>query len=463
MIRRVGMEFDKPQMAFRVVLTVVGLWWMVLMFVRLRSPDSAQERTQDLVALMVGTFTWVGAWQGVLLARTWGAAARVLRARQAPTALWRQCLHSSLQSAGQVWAVLALGLVCVMLPAHSPFQGLTALALFAVVVCLALVVGLATVGLMPRVWLCVYPVAVSLIVLVPALGFGLTQIGQFLDAIPGLLRVAACLAVPALLAWLRHTWLGGPPPAADVPPTLNVVLLGKRVKAWLAQYRLLTPDHWRASGVAPSAQNTSLQALMGPLMAMIFGELGMKQALGGSLIFSHVLWLGLMLVWVSSSLVCKNLHWRLLLVPRGPHRGRLGVHIALSTATMYVLWFVAIFCVGLVVSALSDRPFDFLQRVVNPMGTLPFELIFVISLGTLVRGTRHPWRWFLLLAVMWLLLLWACFDAQNVMWLGSFGASAISVDFPYLLILLVLSALALWASNKLWTVERMLQTTRQDG
>lgn len=454
------MEFDKQTIAFRVALSFFGLCWLLVLFVRLRLPDAHQESSQGLVVLVVGAACWVGAWQSTLLARSWGVTARVLRARQVPGVLWRQSLHDSLKSASRLWAVLAVGMLSVLLPAHSPLHWLTALALLALVLMLALLARLAAGGLMPRFWFWVFPGTVVLVLSNPLLGVGLLQIAQFLNAIPWVLPLAVCLGVPALLLWLLQRWRSGPPQAMEVPLALNMSLLGKKVKAWFAQYVVVSRDFVAAKGTATKSNSSAFRALMGPMLSMSVGGFGFVQPLGSPLIFSHVLGIGMMTGWVCNYLVCKDLHWRYLLVPGGPHRGRLGLHIAFSTATLYLLWFSFFLVVGIAAGCVfSDHPLEFLQTTEIPFGTLPFELIFAISLGTLIRSTRYPGLWVCLLVVMWLLFLLTFF----IEWGSSFWqfsrVSSITVDFPYLLGLLVLSALALWASNKLWTVERLLQCT----
>lgn len=454
------MELDKQTIAFRVALTFFGLCWLLVLFVRLRLPDANQESARGLVVLLVGAACWAGAWQATLLARSWGATARVFRARQVPTTLWRLWLQDSLKSASQLWATLAVGVVSVLLPALSPFHVLTAVTLLALVVVLALLARLAVAGLMPRIWLWVFPLLVALGLSSTSYGGGLLNVVIFLNDMPWMLRLAVCLAVPALLAWLLQKWRSGPPQAMEVPLGLDLPVLMKRAKAWIAQYVPLTRSFGKESPAASGRHISVLQVFLTPFMFMAFTANGLAQPMGTALTVSHALMFGTILLLVSSNLVCKDLHWRLLLAPGGPHRGRLGWNIAVSTATIYMVGFTVIF--GLLIAGACmflDHPTQVFAFMAAQFSTLPFELMFAIALGTLIRGTRYPMRWSILLAALWLAFIFSLFMGVGMSQWRFLLSGAPVVDFPYLLSLLVLTALALWASNKLWTVERLLQCT----
>lgn len=176
MIRQNALALNtQEQLAFNVVQTLLLLFWVLVLFVRLRLPDANQESAVGLVVFLVSAACCMAAWESALLARSWSVPAWVLRARLVPSWLWQQSLQHSLQSATRFWAVLAVGMVGVLLPAHAPLHGLTAIALLALVWVLALLSALAARGLLPRAWFAVFPLAGVL---------GFSSVIKFLNAMP---------------------------------------------------------------------------------------------------------------------------------------------------------------------------------------------------------------------------------------------------------------------------------------
>ena len=124
---------NKQTQSVRSAFVVVVVFGLVILATRLTSPESMQESIRGVMAATC----WLAVWPSVVLARSWIVAARVLRARQVPTVLWRQWMRESWISACQVWGVLALGLVSVALTVYSPWPWMTAYGLAALVICLA--------------------------------------------------------------------------------------------------------------------------------------------------------------------------------------------------------------------------------------------------------------------------------------------------------------------------------------
>ena len=123
--------------------------------------------------------------------------------------------------------------------------------------------------------------------------------------------------------------------------------------------------------------------------------------MGTPLTFAHALMLGTLLLPVSANLVCKSLHWRLLLAPGGPHQGRLGLHTALGTTTFYLATAGLTLGLGVVAACVFlDHPAQVFTFIATQFGPLPFDLMCAIAVGTLIRGTRHPMRWYILLAAL---------------------------------------------------------------
>jgi hypothetical protein len=105
-------------------------------------------------------------------------------------------------------------------------------------------------------------------------------------------------------------------------------------------------------------------------------------------------------------------------------------------------------------------PFGKLMAYLPAFVVAPLQLVFAISLGTLIRGANVPqiWRWVVI--AMWL------FGGVVVFALGRasgdshiyFKIVCFKVDYAYVLSLLLLSALSIWVANGLWTVEKLLRS-----
>jgi hypothetical protein len=147
-------------------------------------------------------------------------------------------------------------------------------------------------------------------------------------------------------------------------------------------------------------------------------------------------------------------------------RGALGWHIVLSTTTATLTGMLiaagAVVMVGAAASTFFQASLgsvDLLTTYFARVCIAPVYVIFAISVATLIRGTQHTNRWHLGLLALWCLagtagLVWGWINGAP---LSVFKVALFTVDYSYAFALLSLSALAVWASNRLWNVDKLLR------
>jgi hypothetical protein len=241
--------------------------------------------------------------------------------------------------------------------------------------------------------------------------------------------------------------------------------LWKKVKTYARRYTPLT--NWIEVAVSGSnvTRRSVFQVMFWPLYLFLPANM-LTLSWGHGVPVWHVWVLGILAQLASGFLACKDLHWRKLLAPAGMRRGVLGWHIALSTATATFTGMLiaagAVVVVGAVVLTLFQGSFGSLDLLLPYLARIciaPVYLIFAISVATLIRGTEHANRWHLGLLALWCLagtagLVWGWINGAP---LSVFEVALFTADYSYVLALLVLSSLAVLASNRLWTVDKLLR------
>lgn len=455
------MGFDVQQRSIQVATGALGA--LLLMALSLLSQGSnADQRAQASFAFMVvGMACYLGAWQSNVMCRSLVVAARVLQARQVPSALWRQWLRASLMASCRMWAFILAAALCVMWPSRAPWGSLSALALVTMVIFLWLLAGLAAQGFAHRSWR--YPMLALFLSWIASgqLGNGLLKTLDFFNGAPWGVHLLLCLSLPSLLGWLWFRWSGGPPLEAG-NAAINFTAVGalltswyvKRIRPYLKRYTPLAMLAPVPTPGKPPYERSLVWVLYGPVLyyfnAMLWGHRwGAHVALWQWGFFAFIVVLS------SNALICKDLHWRALLAPGALRPGRLATHIAvhswsLSTLAVGVVWVPLLLFFWLTMQmpiALA------LAQVALRLGTAPFELFFAMSVATLVRGLG--WNFWQLLT----LAFGGVGGAVAACWLVgiSFKVPLYTVGPAYLAVLVVAGFGALWVANRLWTVERLLQ------
>ena len=274
----------------------------------------------------------------------------------------------------------------------------------------------------------------------------------------GLMALVVCLGTTLLFAWMQRIWRDGPPARAVLLSGIAFPKMMERFQAWSAQYTALESKPFALPAKVRRQSRPTWHIMLGPV-SIVFNSAPIAQSLGSTLTAFQIWMMGCVVLFSSTHLVCKNLHWRMLLAPGGMHRGRLGSHIALSSATFFSVGFAVLFCLMVVVAGVFfSHPWQWVATILERCVALPFQVIFAICVGTLIRGTGYPARWFAGVCVVWIIVGIVAYISAGSAFRTLITAPGLTVDWTYLLSLLGLSALAVWASNKLWTVERLMQS-----
>jgi hypothetical protein len=468
-INVLDIKSDKPAMQIwqEVAIWILGLLWLVLLFLRIFPHYTRQidvtPVAQFVMVIACGLLSWVGA----VFAKSLGVGAWVLGQRQVPIGLWRHWLLSGLKKSLFYFGLSVFAVVTFALPLPLPlpvsisWHGLTAVAVLSSVLGVSVLRGLALQGLAPRLWARVGPLLLVLILVGSVVGGGFAAVLSWIDKWPWIILFGVTVSWPMLALMLTRRGLEQVPRVRRQGVAIQATLWEK-VKAYALRYTALTVGSDVAISGQTGTKRSAFLVGFGPIY--LFWQFGlMTMRWGTGVQVGQVWWLGLITLIVSGSLVCKDLHWRMLLTPAGMRRGALGWHIALSTISGYFAGpMIVLGVVGTVALAFwptSFFSFDLLTSYLARICIAPVHLVFAISVGTLILGTLHTRRWEWGLAILWGLaglagLVWGwIIDAP----LSVFKVALFTVGYPYVFALLALSALAVWAANRLWTVEKLLR------
>jgi hypothetical protein len=438
----------------------LGLLWCAVLPLKYAMLEPGQQATAGGESFLIALAAALAAWLGQLLGLSLATGARVLDQHRVPTRFWRQWLFASLQQTLLLWAVLAACAATALLPQQSPWHGLTGAAVVSLVLSLSALRVLAVQGLMPRYWAWAGPLAL-LYPLVGADGvMGFLQALQQLDSMPWPVVLGIAASWPVVVFWLFREWSQQIPHARQRGSTASVGLW-RRMKPFFARYTPLTGwvewSHRKPHGaMASSVLARTLWLPFSLLNPTLFA-----QDWGSGVPVWKVWVFGLFTMVVSGNLACKNLHWRMVLAPARGLGSALGWRIVVSTAAVYgAVVLFAVFLVAAGAWLFLPIPLGKLIAYLPAFVVTPLQLVFAISLGTLIRGANVPriWRWAVI--AMWL------FCGVVVFALGRasgdshiyFKIVCFKVDYAYVLSLLLLSALSIWLANRLWTVEKLLRS-----
>jgi hypothetical protein len=326
--------------------------------------------------------------------------------------------------------------------------------------------GLALQGLVPRVGVWSAPLLVVLLLVGSVVSGGLSALFRWIGNLPWIILFGVTASWTMLALMLTRRWLGQVPQVRMEGLAVQANLW-KKAKTYARRYTVLTS--WAEVAVSgPNVTRRSVfQVMFWPLY--LFLPVNVLNLSWGHGVQLWQLWvLGIPAQLASGFLVCKDLHWRRLLAPAGMRRGALGWHIALSTVTATFTGMLiaagAVLVFGAAVLTLFQVPIGSLDLLTSYLARFclaSLQMTFAISVGTLIRGTQHTMRWQLGLLSVWILagiagLFWTwIFDAP--LSLSSFNVVLFTVGYPYVFALLALSALAVWVSNRLWTVDKLLR------
>ncbi len=378
-------------------------------------------------------------------------AAEVLTQRRVPQVLWRQWLQMSLRGTALVWA--ATSVLCVFTGAlvSTQWGWLAGAVLVSWATGLSMVRTLSQGRLLPGFWAWCIAAALVLAALVIGFTLGLGPALERLNQSPWALQLVLLLTWPLGLWALWQHW------ATSAPRPLRS-RQGQPISMWqwmqregrryrpMAMLADTSASTWHGSGV-PFWLPALWFNLMAPQMQKFLG------VWGEALDIWHPLVLLCLVVIFVPNLSCKDFHWRKLLAPGGLHRGRLGSSIARSSLEgVFILACLMAMVAWAISFVLPGAPRFDLLAFAQHYAALPFQLIFAVCVATLLRALPHPkWVFASLLALLMGAGAWVVWHQAT---LPAAPAWA-TMGWEYVVALLSLSAIALAASNQLWTAQKL--------
>ena len=447
---------------------VLCLVWLVLVPLRYVLPIAAPDNIAPIAPFFIAIAGGLAAWVGSVFAQSIAAGARVMGQRQVPTRLWRWWLMRGLKEALVYFCLLALAVVTLSLHDPVPWHALTGAAVVSVVMAVAVVRGLAIQGLVPRILAWIAPVLVVLLAVVSTWSGGFTAALRWIDSWPWMVLLCATTTWPVLIWVICARWLHDTP-VARYEAVGSIRSLWQRAQELALRFTPLTGWTLGHESARNTARRSVFQVMFFPAYMMLtYGNVLAHPVFGQSALV-RIGMLGTLMIVASTGLVCKDLHWRMLLAPGGMRRGRLGWHITVSTVTVHffsLLIFGAVVAgVGLLFSGsvalllTHGGPMAFFSRLT----AFPFELVFAVAMATLVRGTKHHKRWIAGLIAVWVLVglvfVFTALPRGPSSWefLSAIAAVPLMRDSEYRLTLVVLSVMAVLCANRLWTLDKLLQ------
>ncbi|MES2952679.1 MAG: hypothetical protein V4858_29470 [Pseudomonadota bacterium] len=444
-----------PNTRLRGSTWALGLSWCGIFLMGYALASSAQV-TAAVVLLSIVAACGLVAWLGGEFAQSLGAGARVLGQRQVPTRLWRQWLLAGLKRTLLHSGAFALAAGTFAMLVYSPWHGLAAAAIVFLVMSLSVLWGLARQGLAPRVWSWVAPVLILLPLVGAGWGGGVAHTLRGIDHLPWIVLFCSVASGSILALVLPRRWLEQAP-QVRARSFVDAVDIWKDMKGRVLRYTPLTAWAEGANPASDAPKRSVYVVMFWPVYWLINPTMLMPWGTG---IPAWQVWLlGLIALLTSTLLVCKDLHWRRMLAPAGMRRGGLGWHIAVSTATVNFIGLLIAIAVGTVAVRVfaPSISLDSVATYLAGFCLAPVQLVFAISVGTLIRGTGYTRWWLWGLVTVWVLAGIAVLGLGSVFGVVSLRSEWFVADSPYVLSLLVLSAMALWLANRLWTVDKLLR------
>jgi len=453
---------------WRDVPLTLGLYGVVAVFGLVAIPlalttQPMTDKVDTVIRLFVALCCLLGWVKGHMLALSLARGATVLRQRQVPRCLWAAWLRVALLQAARAWCVAVAACIVVLSAPEALWRWPTAAALVSLLMVLSLLRTLSSQGLLPAAvgWV----VGVGLVAVV--VGFtATTGLASVLDAIaewPLVLQMLGLVAGPVVALGLRSRWVGAAPRATR-PFNLPLAAWHWLRREQRRYHALNTVGAWKQRIQGTGGRSAAHTAPIG--LIMFFLILGPHfQRTTSNWGSSLELWHPLMLIWMVvmywPNLLCKDLHWRMLLAPGGLHRGRLGFYIARSTAEYTVIIASAMLVVAMAIGYLVPAmPALDVGGLLQRFALMPLQLFFAISVATLLRSLPRA-GWILGGVIVLLLASGAAYVAYQPTlpappeWLRA-GPG-------YVALLVALSGAAMALSNRLWTAQKLMAAGASAG
>ncbi len=435
----------------QVLLACFFAYWVSLLLVWPQAmPRDADALRPLVIAAMAIMWRVTSVYLGGLL-----HARQVLSGRQTPGALWLQLSRVAAWRIGVVWALLCAAMPVAFLWTGAGMQPMYGAALISLTALVAAAGKLArTDGAQPKLSLLLCIVWLAWMVWLALDAARFTRVGA---ATPAAALLACTLASPlALMFTLRRALLGAGalPTCRGYAAAPHSPLLRRAER----QIRRFTMVAWRqrppVDADAPPVPQIAkallvISANLYPLWALLqIARPVWHQGRVDLIRLSLLVACGFVMV---GALVARDVGWRSFLMPGGLQRGHIAGHIWRWTMACQ---FTILAAMALVFAAVAhfglQRSWDSVGASLLGLGLLLFELMFVCSLGVLLRGLPYSVKLLPGLAGMVLGVVVVVFAMTR--W------PVLSVALPlgwYAGALCVASGLLLAVANRIWQPARL--------
>lgn len=431
--------------------SIFGTFGLVIISMALKTHPIAGDVSTS-IRLFIGIAAALAWVQGHVVAQSLARAAEVLGQRQVPRSLWIDWLRLAFVQTTRTWCTVVVASILVLSLAGTPWRWPTGAALVSVAMALSFVRTLSNQGILSATlgWFIAGAVTIGLLIL--SFAKGLAGALEAFSIWPVWLQLLLITVSPAMAMGLHRSW------AKAVPRLIRRNSLTTAVvwRWFKREFKRFTPlPYAGAASNRVQSKNQIILAIPAILVVSTGPQLHKTVvAWGSTLPLWHPLALTLMVVMCCPNLICKDLHWRMLLAPGGLHRGRLGLYVVRCTVEYAFKLGCAMLLVAWAIGHLLPElpPFDVLKLAQRYALLLP-QLLFAISLATCLRALPRPGWIFTGLVVT----LFAC-TALYVTYEAALTAPPewFKAGPSYVAILLILSVAVIALSNRLWTVKKLM-------
>jgi hypothetical protein len=417
----------------------MAVYWATMMPALFGTAHAKAAATQVLLLPASGLMYWVTSKKIYELTR----AAKVLRQLGTPHRLWHDMRLAALLYTGLTWLFLATGCSLQM---ALPASGVSAVAGAAIMSLVALIALGRSLSAMPRA----LDIGIALLAL-PLLLIAPSTLFVWFGNLPLLLLAAMTVAFPLLLLLLARRWRS-PPARLGCEPAVRAERWVDLVRTQLNRFTMLpiAPPEANPSQAPSNLSRMLITAL--PVTSMMIMSRTVTQATGQFDLVRFALLMTLALL-LTTGLAVRDMHWRTLLAPGGLKRGRLGVHIWLST--MFVQGIVmlggVLFVVAMIRFTVND-PWPVLEKILSVQAMLPLEIAFATALAVTLRALPHFGLWGVATLVLVNVIAYS-------MWVLKAAEGPLLTTQVYIGAMVGATVLLLLASNRLWTLRKLTRPT----
>jgi len=440
----------------KLLLAMLGVLWILLLLTGLRS-DTNIAPDADALLFISCLYLLVLCWR---VANTLAEAAQVLGQRRAPAQLWHAWSTLAMREPTRAWAMLcAAATVTALLPA-SAHHWPAAAALLSLTLSIGMIKSLARHGFLPRACSIAIDIGVVLLALaITLLASPLVAFDRF-ASLPAWLLLMCASSWPLLNAWLMRLW-------RDEPQRYRCSGRSRQrykpIAALFGTMRRYSSLRWgedaqiKQLGIEAARKYQVLQIFSG--MPVIYMALLMWSPMrwNQQLSAGHLLTVGFFCVFMSANMLVRDRHWRMLLVPGGLHRGRIGLHIFISTLEINLSCAAIVATVVLMAVAVTGRSVPAMLDLYVSHSAAILEIVFAASVGLLVRALPKA-VWFTVLAFVSLCFLAASFRLSVVLAMLNgrlSNGSHMTAGPGYVCILALASIVFVALGNRMWTPKKL--------